>query len=200
VSGFQGGLEALARGGLGWLAVAPDGGVAAGKLRPSLALLSGAFNPLHEGHKRLAAVAAEALARPVDFELPLVNADKGEIAAAEAARRVAQFSGWATVILTRAARFEEKALLFPGSVFVVGADTALRLLEGRFYERGEVAPALATLKQAGCRFLVACRQRGDDVLTLADIGVPEGFEALFEPLPEARFRLDLSSTALRGGR
>ena len=42
-----------------WVAVAPDGRMTTGETLPHIALLPGAFNPLHDGHQRLAGVAAK---------------------------------------------------------------------------------------------------------------------------------------------
>ncbi len=162
------------------------------------ALLSGAFNPLHTGHLYMAAAAAEFLGRPVSFELPVVNADKGTITMEELARRLHQFTGQYTVVLSRAALFVDKAALFPRCVFVVGYDTAVRLVDPGYY--GDVAAmhaALDKIRQAGCRFLVAGRKQDDTFLTLADIDLPPDYANVFTALPQALFREDISSTELR---
>lgn len=193
-------LARLEAGVVRWVAVTPEGQVLSGEVWEATALLSGAFNPLHAGHKGLAAVAAERLARPVHFELPLVNADKAPLSGAEARRRAAQFAGWATVVFSRAPLFSQKAAIFPRSVFVIGADTAARLVEPRFYghDEGEMRAALDALQGAGCRFLVAGRRSGEAFLSLASLRLPEAYRALFMALPERCFRLDISSSALRG--
>lgn len=191
-------LEALEAGTLAWVAVSAEGRVRSGDVWAGLALLSGAFNPLHAGHRKLAEAAARWLGTPVLFELPLVNADKAPLAAAEAAGRAAQFAGWATLLFTRAPLFSQKATLFPRSVFVVGADTAARLVAPRFYRDEPLPSVLAALEAAGCRFLVAGRQWGGRYLTLDDLPLPEAHRDLFTSLPESSFRLDVSSSALRG--
>jgi hypothetical protein len=161
-------------------------------------LLSGSFNPLHAGHERLAQAAAVVLGMPVLFELPVVNADKPPLSYAEVERRLEQFRGRHPVVLTRAPLFRDKAALFPGCVFVVGYDTAARLVEPRYYG-GEARrdAALAEIRAAGCRFLVAGRAVGGVFRTLSDIAIPERFRDLFIELPESVFRLDLSSTEIR---
>src|SRR5262249_46463895 len=95
--------------------------------RPWL-LVPGAFNPLHGGHRALAALAERLERRPAAFELSVANVDKPELPIEEVRRRLRQFVGHAPVWLTRAARFVDKATLFPGATFVVGADTAERLM------------------------------------------------------------------------
>jgi len=182
-----------------WVAVAPDGQMTTGEILSHIALLPGAFNPLHDGHRRLAGVAAKILGQEVYFELSLVNADKAPISLEEARRRVAQFAGIGTVILTRAPLFSEKAQLFPHSVFILGIDTVERLINPRFYHNdpAEMQASLKTLRTAGCRFLVAGRLRGNHFLTLQDLELPNGYRELFEEIPD--FRMDISSTAIREG-
>jgi hypothetical protein len=117
----------------GSLCVHPAGGVVMGG-RPCQALLSGAFNPLHEGHLRLAEVAASILGAPVDFELSVLNVDKPPLSAEEILRRAGQFTNRVYLWITRAPTFAEKAELFPEATFVIGADTAERLVSPRYYQ------------------------------------------------------------------
>ena len=190
-------LAQLLAGKLRSVLVAPDGTLLAEQQLVG-GLLSGSFIPLHAGHERLAQAAAIVLGMPVLFELPVVNADKPPLSYAEVERRLEQFRGRYTVVLTRAPLFRDKATLFPGCVFVVGYDTAARLVDPRYYgdEAGRDA-ALADIRAAGCRFLVAGRAVGGVFRTLSDIAIPERFRDLFSELPESVFRLDLSSTAIR---
>jgi hypothetical protein len=180
--------------------VAPDGALAA-DVPVSGALLSGSFNPLHAGHERLAQAAAATLDMPVTFELPILNADKAPLGYAEIERRLEQFRWRFPVVLSRAALFVEKAELFPGCVFVLGYDTAARLVDPRYY--GGVAArdaALAFIRAQGCRLLVAGRAQDGVFHTLGDIMIPEGARDLFIELPEQAFRVDLSSTEIRARR
>ncbi len=162
------------------------------------ALLSGSFNPLHAGHTGLVATAEEVLGMPVCYELPVSNADKGLLDLQEVTRRLAQFQDRHSVILTHAPLFREKATLFPNSVFVVGFDTAIRLVAPRYYgDEAAMHAALAAIRDHGCRFLVAGRAQNGDFGTLDQVAVPPAFQDMFLALPEARFRVDLSSTQLR---
>ena len=194
-------IERMHRGEFAWVAVWPGGARSAGRRCRQVALVSGSFNPLHEGHLGIAVAAASALGREVWFELPLVNADKSAISAAEAERRLAQFRGVAPLLLTRLPRFVDKARCFPGSVFVIGADTLARLLEPRFYrdQPGGVDGALHEVAAAGCRFLVAGRLDPDHrtFVTVDDVALPNHYRHLFQGIAQAQFRRDVSSTELR---
>jgi hypothetical protein len=179
--------------------VEPDGRMTA-DVTVEGAVLPGSFNPLHAGHRRLAAVVAELAGTEVAFELSIVNVDKPPLEEVEVLRRLRQFHGRGRVVLTRAPRFIEKARLLPGVTFAIGWDTAVRLVDPRYYgddERSMLA-ALGEMRAAGCRVLVAGREHEGVFRTLADVAVPEQFEDLFEAIPESRFRVDLSSSALRG--
>jgi hypothetical protein len=155
--------------------------VSVAKARPPAALLSGSFNPLHAGHEYLAQAAAVLLDTPVTFELPVLNADKPPLRYIELERRLDQFRGRYPVVLTRAPLFVQKADLFPGCTFVIGYDTALRIIDPRYYD-GEAGrdAAFARIAAQRCTFLVAGRVRDGIFRTLADIDMPP---ALRPPLP-----------------
>jgi hypothetical protein len=169
--------------------------------QPEGALFPGAFNPLHQGHRRLTAVAAEQLRRPVVFELSVENVDKPPLSEDEVRRRLRQFAGWAPLLLTRAPTFHRKAQLFPGATFVIGYDTLERLFAHRYYGgQRAMRAALDEIRTSGARFVVAGRRHGDEFRTLDDFSIPDDLRPLFTAVPPDRFRCDLSSTALRAAR
>lgn len=194
-------LRLLAEGAVGTVTVYPDGGMAAYQPIKG-AVLPGSYNPLHRGHERLAGTASEILGSPLVFEMSVANVDKPPLEEEEVRRRLVQFRDRWTVVLTRAPRFYQKAGLFPGCTFVIGWDTAVRLVDPKYYGGDEKAmlKAMETIRSAGCRFLVAGRVDGGVFQTLEDVPIPEGFADLFEAIPESRFREDLSSTELRPSR
>ena len=163
------------------------------------ALLPGSFNPLHDGHVDMAKVASEMLDSEVAYELSVVNVDKPPLGENEVRARCAQFEGLAPVVISRAPVFHEKARLFPGRTFVIGADTAERLVQPRYYDgsASRMLMALDETRRLGCRFLVSGRARDGAFRTLDDIPLPGEFAGMFSPIPEARFRSDASSTELR---
>ena len=192
-------IRLLLSGEVKWVTVHPDGSMGA-EDEPPAALLPGSFNPLHQGHVELASAAVQTLGVPVSYELSVVNVDKPPLSADEIRRRVAQFQGVGTVVLTGAETFHKKAQLFPGCGFVVGWDTAARLIQPRYYGDSERAmlTALAEMWGSGCRFAVAGRADDAGVFrTLADVDLPSGFHPLFSDIRETAFRSDVSSTAIR---
>ena len=163
------------------------------------ALLPGSFSPLHLGHRGLAEAAGKISGTEVGFELSVTNVDKPDLEEAEILERLAQFTDGETAVLTRAETFFKKARLFPGRTFVVGWDTAIRLVAPRYYggDPDAMMVALAEMLAAGTKFLVAGREDDWAFKTLADVPVPQGFDGLFVDVPEDQFREDISSTQLR---
>jgi len=164
------------------------------------AILSGAFNPLHEGHVGLALAAAELLGHPVAFELAAVNVEKPPLEVDTILSRMAQFAGCYPVFASNAPTFVEKARLYPGATFVMGYDTAARVIHPRYYNDSEanMRAALEEIRLCECRFLVAGRVDHTGAFHEADeLPIPAGFADLFLPIPTEYFRLDISSTALR---
>ena len=192
-------ITRLLSGEAAWVTVYPDGRMAVDEPLGKSAVLPGSFSPFHHGHERLAETAGQILGAAVVFELSVANVDKPPLARAEVQRRLAQLAGKATVVLTRAETFRKKAALFPGCTFIIGWDTAVRLVAPRYYGGDESAmlTALAEMWAAGCRFLVAGREDQGTFRTLSDVPVPQGFSPLFQSIPESLFRADVSSSALR---
>jgi hypothetical protein len=175
--------------------VEPDGRVRVGGPTPAL-VVAGSFNPLHAGHLGMAEAASRHLGLAAAFEISAVNVEKPGLEEEEMRRRAEQFAWRAPVWFTRAPTFPHKAEAFPGAVFLVGADTAQRIVEERFYA-GDMLAALDGVRRRGCRFLVAGRVGASgEFVGLEGLTIPEAVRDLFTPLPG--FRLDVSSTMLRG--
>ena len=131
---------------------------------------------------------------------PTTNVDKPPLAGETVRERLAQFAWKAPVELTRAPTFLEKARLFPGTTFVIGADTAERLVAPKYYGGDELRMhmALEEIASSGSSFLVGMRiDAAGRVRALNDIAVPRRYADLFTEIPEHRFRLDTSSSEIR---
>ncbi len=188
----------LYRGEIDFFSVMPDGQLTT-KAQPK-ALLCGSFNPLHEGHLRLAEVATNILHEETIFELTAVNADKPALNPQETLHRLLQFAGRHQIIVSNAATFVAKARLFPGTTFVVGYDTAVRVLQPRFYgdDPEKMLAALTEIRDRGCDFLVAGRSDVEGTFfEAANLNAPPEMTGLFQPIPAELFRLDISATELR---
>ena len=149
--------------------------------------------------RELAAVASETLSMPVTLEMSVANVDKPPLTASVIRERLDQFAGTYDVVLTKAPTFAEKVQALPGTCFVIGYDTMVRLIEPAYYEDDErkMMSALASIRKLGGRFLVAGRLDNGTFRTLADVPPPDEFRDMFTAIPEHRFRRDISSTCLR---
>jgi nicotinic acid mononucleotide adenylyltransferase len=192
-------IDRLLAGELDRVTAQPDGQIMASAPRLPL-LLPGSFNPLHDGHVLLARVAEELARQPLAFEISVTNVDKPPLTSETVRHRIAQFARKAPVELTRAPTFLEKSRLFPNTTFVIGADTAARLVALKYYGDDEVRmhAALQEIADSGARFLVAARiDTAGRLRALRDIPVPHRYADLFSEIPAQRFRVDTSSSEIR---
>jgi hypothetical protein len=192
-------IDQLLAGELDRVTVQPDGQMMLSAPAPFV-LFPGSFNPMHEGHVLLARVAEELRQQPLAFEISVTNVDKPPLPGETVRHRLAQFAWKSPVELTRAPTFVEKARLFPGTTFVVGADTAERLFGAKYYggDEARMHDALEEIARSGGSFLVAVRiDAAGRIRALNDIPVPRRYADLFTEIPEHRFRVDTSSSELR---
>lgn len=192
-------IDALLAGSIDRVTALPDGQLHLAAAPPAT-VMPGSFNPVHDGHIRLAQTASDIRQHPTTFELSVTNVDKPPLTGEVIRDRLRQFAWKSPVELTRAPTFLEKSRLFAGATFVIGADTAERLVAAKYYGHDEdrMHAALEEMGGAGARFLVAVRaDPAGRLMTLRDIAVPRRFLDLFAEIPEHHFRLDLSSSAIR---
>lgn len=103
------------------------------------------------------------------------------------------------MIVSNQPYFYKKAELFPGSAFVIGADTVARLINPKYYggDHGNMVETLAGCKRTGTVFLVGGRNVDGVFKVLEDFEIPEDLRDMFIPIPPESFRMDISSTEIR---
>jgi hypothetical protein len=162
------------------------------------ALFPGSFNPLHDGHRQMAAIAAKHLGVPVVLEVSAFNVDKPPLDYLDLQQREAGTEGL-PMIFTNAPTFVQKSDLFPGVTFVVGSDTIERIADPKYYNNqiDQRDVALALLSARGHKFLVFGRYDGQHFVGLQDLDLPKTLRELCTAIPESQFRIDLASRDLR---
>jgi hypothetical protein len=171
---------------------------------PPRVLFPGSFRPLHAGHLAMAEAATRLAGMDFGYELSLFHPEKHPLDYISLRSRLKTFETMTCrICLTNAPTYVEKARLFPGRTFVIGHDTALRIVDPRFYGGPTARDAmLDELERLGTRFLVFGRIDASGVFR--DFSADEfehpvsGFLGrLAIAVPGDAFRMDLSSTEIR---
>ena len=158
-------------------------------------ILSGSFNPLHEGHIELLKASSKEFKKNPLFEISIKNVDKSEINFNDLMDRINQFKSLGKLVVTNSAKFEEKSKIFKESIFVIGYDTALRLVDSKYYS-DDFRKSLKIIEKNNCSFLVSGRFINKNYKKPNNINF-KGYDYLFNILSEEKFRIDISSTQLR---
>lgn len=160
-------------------------------------IIPGSFNPQHDGHRELARLTSEQdpwKTTLVDFEISIQNVDKPSLDLIEIETRLRSFKGNCRVWLTNAPTFAQKAVVFPGAIFVVGYDTAVRICDAKY--AGPVNTVCDIFRQSHNRFLVFGREQ-NGVYKHGIEEFPECFRTLATAMDTPPDIARISSTALR---
>jgi nicotinic acid mononucleotide adenylyltransferase len=167
--------------------------------------LPATLNPIHDGHRSMAATAEEQLSPSgpgriqVSYLVSSSSPHKGRLTVQEMLDRAGMLRAERWKGQSRAVEFTHDEPLFidkarrrPGSVFLIGADTMERMLDPKWGP--EVGDMLQEMKNLGCKFLVMGRVMDGKFKTCRDFRVPWPHGNLFDPLGG---RVDISSSELR---
>lgn len=128
-------------------------------------IFPGSFNPPHAGHLRVVQHAKqqeELKDKPVFLELSVDNVDKPSLDMFDVYDRIEGIqrdeglsNEIAGLVLTRAKRFYDKSMLLSSPTFLVGSDTANRIVDRKYYDDDlHYYGELGTMRLYGVNFLV----------------------------------------------
>lgn len=182
----------------------PDGRVHYNLTLSDYALFSGSFNPVHAGHISFCERVSKLLdikLEKIIYEISLDNVDKGvsdpKLIVQTRVKELLQKG--IPCMLTTKPSFVKKCELITDGLFLMGADTFVRLLDKKYYNDSaeEMFCALSEFKKSNNRIIVAPRfdSKTEKLVTLEDVEIPAILKGRVEGLSD--FRMDISSTELR---
>lgn len=168
--------------------------------RNPVCILPGSFNPLHPGHMEMARITAIRFTLPIWFEISLHNVAKDSLSKNDVLERKQQDFEKHGLVFTKAPTFQEKSVLFPKAVFVVGADTIVRINDSKYYKDDDSKhQTFRNWKMNDIQFLVFGRQL-DGGFLIPDRVLDEDLQAISTFVPRKEFDMPISSTSIRNSR
>jgi hypothetical protein len=182
----------------------------------NIVMLSGSFNPLHQGHINSLDSSCQLNDTDGVYELCIINADKPLLSFPEIEKRIQQFKFPNTIpiVLTNAPLFFNKSKLFPGISYSIGIDTLIRLINPKYSlnDSDIMIENILGMTMKGTKFYVNPRTYGkaniqldfsikmkeDELLTLSNIIhlIPSILRKYFIEMPTNDF-ININSSSLR---
>jgi hypothetical protein len=164
----------------------------------SFGLMSGAFNPPHEGHFGIADNFTSAFGKQVVFEVSATPPHKAALTVQELLKRSKMLQGRDRLFSTNIPFYIDKARAFPGSPLILGADALLRMLDPKWGI--DVHKMMDEFQDLGNRLYTAPRMVDNKLIGWPEIN--EAMDRLSEldedfSIQEIPGRWDISSTELR---
>jgi nicotinic acid mononucleotide adenylyltransferase len=165
-------------------------------IAPDTILFPGAFNPLHEGHQRIADAVFRQTGRPVVYAITADSPHKPALTFQEMARRAALIRQDSAVLFSEGdPLYIDKARRWQGKHFIIGVDALERMLDPKWGPA--VEPMLDEFRSLWTHFFVAPRIVDGSARGLADIvdRIPKAHRRLFSAVKVAPS--EISSSAIR---
>lgn len=167
-----------------------------------LALMSGAFNPLHEGHTSVAQSVMDGHGKTVVYEVTAEPPHKEAMTVQSLLQRAKLLQGHDRLFTKSNPLYLDKARAFLGVPLVLGADAMVRMLDPKWGV--SVKELLSEFQKLNTKLLVSGRLIDDkfvsyvDILNSIDLKDPSLLSLALDVLSPVDGRVDISSTELRG--
>lgn len=160
-------------------------------------LMSGAFNPPHEGHLGAAEAFTEATGKRTVFEITAVPPHKAALSVQECLQRAKLLQGYDRVFSVGNSLYLDKARTYPGMPLVLGADAVVRMLDPKWGVNTK--ELLREFKELGTKFYVFGRKIDDKFVSGTDIvnNLPDELSKYGYLFNSLEGRWDISSTEIR---
>ncbi len=170
----------------------------------NLLFMPGSFNPLHDGHRDIAWKTGELINQQCVYMVTADSVHKKALTVSEMLDRVAMtrlerygvYQVGDILFTQNDPLFIDKAQKFPGCGFIIGYDTAARMLDPKWGP--EIVPMLHEFRKYKTRFYVCGRIMDGELKTIKDLNYPSYFNDLFIEVPNTG--TEHSSTQIREGK